>query len=87
MPAVRDPAALRAFAQRDWASLERDQERYWRDQKAREGPAACIRVADQLRRQVIAVRPDWPSERERREDLAMHLRLIDVIRRVPRLGR
>jgi len=80
---VRDAKALREFAQRDWAAAERSKELYWRDWKRQHGPAAGIRVADELRRQVLAMRPDWPLEREREEDLAMHLRLIEVIRRVP----
>jgi hypothetical protein len=80
---MRDPAALRAFIERDWGSAARDKERYWRDYKRLHGPAAGIRIADELRRQVLAARPDWPSEEERAEDLATHLRIIDVLRRVP----
>jgi hypothetical protein len=70
-----------------WAAAGRDKERYWRDHKREHGPAAGIRIADELRRQVLAVRPDWPSEREREEDLATHLRVIEVLRRVPPLAR
>jgi hypothetical protein len=80
---MRDPAALREFLDRDWASAEADKERYWRDYKRAHGPAAGIRIADELRRQVLAARPDWPSEREREEDLATHLRVIEVLWRVP----
>lgn len=79
--AVRDEKALREFAQRDWAASARSKELYWRDWKRQHGPAAGIRVADELRRQVLAARPDWPSESERQEDLATHLRMIEVIRR------
>ena len=84
---MRDPADLRAFARRDWASLSRDEAAYWREQKRVHGPGEGIRIGDELRRHVIAARPDWPSEREREEDLATHLRLIEVMRRVPRLAR
>jgi hypothetical protein len=80
---MRDPAAIRAFVERDWASAEADKERYWRDYKREHGAAAGIRVAEELRRQVLAARPGWPSEREREEDLATHLRVIEVLRRVP----
>jgi hypothetical protein len=80
----RDPAALRAFANRDWASAAEAKALWWRDWKREHGPAAGLRIGDELRRQALAARPDWPSEREREEDLAMHLRLIEVIRRVPR---
>jgi hypothetical protein len=84
---MRDPAAIRAFLDRDWASAARDKELYWRDYKRKHGPAAGIRIADELRRQVLAARPDWPSERERAEDLATHLRVIEVLRRVPARSR
>jgi len=79
--AVRDVKALREFARRDWSAAARAKELYWADWKREHGPAAGIRVADELRRQVLAARPDWPSESERQEDLATHLRMIEVIRR------
>jgi hypothetical protein len=56
---------------------------YWRDWKKEHGPAAGIRMADELRRQVLMMRPGWPSDRERLEDLAAHLKVIDALRRVP----
>ena len=65
----------------DWSAAARAKELYWADWKREHGPAAGIRVADELRRQVLAARPDWPSESEREEDLATHLRMIEVIRR------
>ncbi len=80
---VRDLESLREFLDRDWASAARAKDRYFRDYKREHGPAAGIRMADELRRQVLAVRPDWPSEQERAEDLATHLRVIEVLRRVP----
>lgn len=80
---MRDPAAVLDFVRRDWAAAARGKERYWREWKREHGAAAGIRVADELRRQVLAMRPDWPSARAREEDLATHLRVIEVIRRVP----
>jgi hypothetical protein len=84
---MRDPAALREFVRRDWDAAARAKEQYWRDWKREHGPAAGVRIADELRRQILLARPDWPSERERQEDLEMHLRLIEAIRRVPPRGR
>lgn len=80
---MRDPAALRAYVDRDWEAGARDDERSWIEQARRQGPAGGIRIAAELRRQVLAMRPDWPSQRERDEDLATHLRVIDALRRVP----
>jgi hypothetical protein len=84
---MRDPLRARAFVERDWRALERDKERYWSAYKAEHGAAAGLTVADELRAQVRRARPDWPSEEERHEDLETHLRVLDVIGRVGRLGR
>ena len=81
--AARDPALLHAFVRRDWASAARAKERGWRSFREEHGPAAGVRIGDELRRQAIAMQPGWPSAREREDDLAMHLRLVEVIRRVP----
>jgi hypothetical protein len=80
---MRDPAALRAFARRDWAALARAKDLHWRDWKRAHGPAAGILLGDDLRRQALAMRPEGPSARERAEDLATHLRVIEALRRVP----
>jgi hypothetical protein len=84
---ARDRQSLLEFVQRDWAGASLAKDHYWRDWKRRHGPAAGIRMADELRRQVMAQRPDWPSPAERREDLANHLKVIDALRRVPARGR
>jgi hypothetical protein len=55
---------------------------YWRDYKRKHGPAAGIVVADELRRQVIAQRPDWPDSAERARDYRAHLELIHALARV-----
>ena len=83
---MRAPAVLQ-LTREDWNAAARAKERYWRDYKRAHGPAAGIRAAEELRRQVLAMRPGWPSEEERSEDLAAHLRLIEIIRRAPRCAR
>jgi len=84
---MRDLEALRAFVDRDWASAALAKDRYFRDYKREHGPAGGIRMADELRRQVLAARPDWPSAEERAEDWATHLRVSEVLRRVPARAR
>lgn len=84
---MRDPIALLDFVRRDWSAAARSKAIYWRDWKRRHGPAAGIRIADELRRQVLRMRPGWPSARERQADLAAHLRIIEALRRVPPRGR
>jgi hypothetical protein len=81
--AVRDPAAILEFVRRDWASFERSEAEYWRAYRQEQGPGAGIAVADELRRHLARVRPEWPTERERREDHETHLRVIEALRRVP----
>jgi hypothetical protein len=80
--AERDPEDLRRFIDLvDYRAAQRDKELYWRDWKKKHGPAAGIRIADELRRQVIAQRPSFPSDQERREDLEAHVREIEAFRR------
>jgi hypothetical protein len=67
----------------DWSELARSKARYWIDRKRRLGPAEGIRVADELRRQVAAARPDWPSAADRAADLEVHARVAACLRRVP----
>lgn len=83
MPSVRNADELRQFARQDWATAQRDKELYWRDWKKQHGPAAGIRIADELRKQVLAQKPAWPSDEERREDLETHLRVLEALDRVP----
>jgi hypothetical protein len=67
---------------RDAATLARSKAFYWRDYKRRHGAAAGIRIADELRRQVATLRADWPSRRDRAEDHAAHLRVLNALERV-----
>lgn len=52
---------------------------YWRAYKREHGEAAGIRIADELRRQVLAQRPGWPTERDRADDRAAHERVLDAL--------
>lgn len=61
---------------------EREKALYWRDYKLRHGAAAGIRIADELRRQVIELRPDWPDELEQASDRATMKRVDDALARV-----
>lgn len=79
---MRDPDDLRAFAREGWAAAARAKELYRRSFQKVYGPAEGIRIADELRKQVLAQRPDWPTEEERREDLAAHRRLLALFDRI-----
>jgi hypothetical protein len=44
--------------------------------------ADALAVGDELRQHVIALRSDWPTEEDRRNDLSSHIRLSEMLRRV-----
>lgn len=60
---------------------------HWRRRKERLGPGEGLRIAAELRAHVLAARPDWPSEAERAEDLATHVRVAADLRRASRAER
>lgn len=67
---------------RPWRELEALETEHWRRLKKERGLGEGLRIADELRRHVLSVRPDWPSEEERAEDLAVHVRVSAELRRV-----
>jgi hypothetical protein len=67
---------------RPWQELEDLESDHWRRRKEQHGPGEGLRIAEELRLHALAVRPDWPSEAERKEDLAVHVRVAAELRRV-----
>ena len=78
---------LIAFANRDWKRVAEAKEQYWAEQKQRMTPAEALTLSNNLRRDVIRRRPDWPSEEERRLDLETHARVSESLQRVRRRTR
>ena len=75
------------YVSRDWGAARDAKDAYWADRIDRLGPMEGLRIADELRRQALAQCPAWPSEEDRREDLAAHAKLSSLLQRVPRPGR
>ena len=73
---------LIAFARRDWNAIAAMKERFWVEQKNQMTAAQALYLADDMRRAVLARRPDWPSEDERNADLATHIRVSELLHRV-----
>jgi hypothetical protein len=73
---------IRHFVERDWQAVRANKDAYWRDRIARLGAAEALRIADELRRQVRLLNPDWPGRARRREDLLCHVHLAERLRRV-----
>ena len=72
---------IREFIARDWRAARESKDAYWGDRIARLGPHEGLRIADELRRQALALDPAWPSAADRREDLLVHERVSDLLRR------
>ena len=63
---------IRGLARRRWDLVERLEAEHWVAEKRRMSPLDALRLADGLRAHASRLRPCWPSERERAEDLALH---------------
>jgi hypothetical protein len=72
---------IRAYVSRDWATVQEQKRRSWAERLARMGPAEGIRLADDMRRYVVSIRPDWPTPGDRAPDLASHIELCALLRR------
>lgn len=76
-----EPSDLRAYRERGWAVAEAAKRAHWAREFAARGPAATIEAAHALFEHMRLVRPDWPSEDQRREDFAHH---VELKRRIDR---
>jgi hypothetical protein len=72
---------IRQFVERDWEAVRANKDAYWRDRIARLGAAEALRIADELRRQMLLLDHDWPGGARRREDLQCHVRVAERLRR------
>lgn len=75
-----DRRDIEAFVKRDWGLVAEAKEAYWADRKRALGPAEGLRVADDLRRQAIAARPEYPTAEDRAADLESHMRVLEMLR-------
>jgi hypothetical protein len=70
------------FVRRDWAAIADAKAQHWARRKRLHGPAGALLAGEALRRQVVALRPGWPTEKDRSEDLANHVRVTECLRLV-----
>lgn len=70
-----DPASIQEFARRNRAEVRASKQRYWAEQYRALGPARTIGASQALWQYVRRLRPDWPTARDRAEDLAHHVEL------------
>lgn len=72
---------IREYVTRDWQAARAMKDAYWGERIARLGPVEALRVADELRRQVLHLNPGWPGATRREDDLRSHARLSNLLRR------
>ena len=83
MSARFDAEELRSYAGRDWGAPER----LARVHRAKQPIEQKVRLAIELYEAARATRADWPSEADRRADLAAHWRLRALLDRAAHVGR
>lgn len=77
-----NPEDVRAFVRRDWSAVAESKAGFWADRKRAMTPDEALAVAEMLRQHARTLKPDWPDQRERDEDLAAHTRVADALRAV-----
>jgi hypothetical protein len=73
---------LIAYARRDWAAIAEHKLRVWAQLKSEMTAADALRIGDDIRKHVRAIHPEWPTNEQRSEDLATHVRVSEMLRRV-----
>jgi hypothetical protein len=71
-----------AFARRDWPAVAESKRRRWAAQKKEMTPAEALQVGDELRYHAHTLHDGWPTDADRRNDLAVHIRVSKSLRRV-----
>jgi len=67
------------FANRDWKALADAKADYWARRKEAMSAAEALAVGERLRRHARALKPGWPDEAERADDLAHHVRISEAL--------
>ena len=67
------------YAGRDWDSIAALKRRRATGQKQQMTPAEAIALGDELRRHALSLHPDWPTAEQRKEDLAVHMRVSESL--------
>lgn len=76
-----DAKDVRAYVERDWASVEGRKQEHWARELTARGPEATIAASVALFEHMRLVRPEWPTPDDRRADLEHHIALKRAIDR------
>jgi hypothetical protein len=66
---------LKEFARRRRDLVDRLKADFWAERKRALTPLDALEIAEGLRRQAIALKPEWPSPEDRADDLHHHQEL------------
>jgi hypothetical protein len=72
---------IRELVARDWEAVRENKEIYWGERIGRLGATEGLRVAEELRRQMLRRNPGWPDAETREADLHFHASLAERFRR------
>ena len=75
-------SAVAGFLARDFDASARMKAEHWAAAYAARGPLATLEASDALRAHMRAIRPDWPTEEERENDLAHHVAERRLLERI-----
>ena len=75
---------IRTFAMRDWASIADAKARFWAERKRAMTAGEALAIGEMLRQHACRLKPDWPDAGERAADMAVHARVSEALRAVPR---
>jgi hypothetical protein len=76
-----DPAHIREFARRNRAEVEQQKREHWARFYHERGSREALQLSHALYEHARRLRPDFPTERQREEDLAHHIKLKAMIDR------
>jgi len=79
-----DADAVHAFVRRDRNATEDLKRRHWAERFRAEGSAATLAASSALREHARRVRPDWPTDADRTDDLEHHMALRRKLDRAAR---
>ena len=72
---------IRELVARDWNAVRESKEVYWGERIGRLGASEGLRVAEELRLQMLHCDPAWPNAEVREADLRFHISMAERLRR------
>jgi hypothetical protein len=76
-----DPRHVKGYADRPWTAVESAKQEHWARAFAEHGPEATFAASQSLWLHMRALRPEWPTDEERADDLERHLALKRALER------